>query len=181
MCTFTNPRTRNCRSPSLLLIHAWQNSTTLPRLTTTCPISAALYVQVGSNNSRPRRRCCSNAGILVLMVELALERHVFAQRGKRLEYFTIAWNSLEGIVAVVAGAMAGSISLVGFGLDSFIEVISGATLLWRMSVDADLSRRERNEKLSLRIVGISFLALTAYIAFESVTDMLEKKAPEHSL
>src|SRR5205809_7372742 len=95
MCTFTNPRTRNCRSPSLLLIHAWQNSTTLPRLTTTCPISAALYVQVGSNNSRPRRRCCSNAGILVLMVELALERHVFAQRGKRLEYFTIAWNRSE--------------------------------------------------------------------------------------
>jgi len=64
------------------------------------------------------------------MVELALDRHVFAQRGKRLEYFTIAWNSLEGIVAVVAGILAGSISLVGFGVDSFIEVASGAALLW---------------------------------------------------
>jgi len=110
-----------------------------------------------------------------------LDRRLLAQHGKRLEYFTIAWNTLEGLVAVIAGAIAGSISLVGFGLDSFIEVTSGATLLWRMSVDADESRRERNEKLSLRIVGISFLALAAYIAFESVTDLLEKKAPEHSL
>src|SRR5947199_9376528 len=115
------------------------------------------------------------------MPEAALDRRLIAQRGKRLEYFTIAWNTLEGLVAVIAGAMAGSISLVGFGLDSFIEVISGATLLWRMSVDADLSRRERNEKLSLRIVGISFLALAAYIAFESITDMLGKKGPEHSV
>jgi divalent metal cation (Fe/Co/Zn/Cd) transporter len=115
------------------------------------------------------------------MPEAALDRRLIAQRGKRLEYFTIAWNTLEGLVALIAGAMAGSISLVGFGLDSFIEVISGATLLWRMSVDADLSRRERNEKLSLRIVGISFFALAAYIAFESITDLLGKKAPEHSL
>src|SRR5216110_3044037 len=181
MCTFTNPRTRNCRSPSLLLIHAWQNSTTLPRLTTTCPISAALYVQVGSNNSRPRRRCCSNAGILVLMVELALERHVFAQRGKRLEYFTIAWNSLEGIVAVVAGTFAGSISLVGFGIDSFIEVTSGSALLWRMSVDAEVQRRELNERRALRIVGVCFLLLAAYLAYESVLDLWSRRAPEHSI
>src|SRR2546422_6878298 len=123
------------------------------------------------------RRICYSS----FMSEAALDRRLIAQRGKRLEYFTIAWNTLEGLVAVIAGAMAGSISLVGFGLDSFIEVISGATLLWRMSVDADLSRRERNEKLSLRIVGISFLVLAAYIAFESIADLLEKKAPEHSL
>jgi len=87
------------------------------------------------------------------MAELAVDRHVFAQRGKRLEYFTIAWNSIEGIVAVVAGVLARSISLVGFGVDSFIEVASGATLLWRMSVDADEHRRERIERLSLRVVG----------------------------
>src|SRR5438309_3050017 len=98
------------------------------------------------------------------MPEAALDRRSIAQRGKRLEYFTIAWNTLEGLVAVIAGAMAGSISLVGFGLDSFIEVISGATLLWRMPVDADLSRRERNEKLSLRIVGISAPASPARTA-----------------
>ena len=81
------------------------------------------------------------------------EREVIAHHGKRLEYFTIVWNSLEGLIAIVAGLLAGSISLVGFGMDSFIEVASGATLLWRMSVDEDVERRERNEKLSLRIVG----------------------------
>jgi hypothetical protein len=93
------------------------------------------------------------------MSEQAIARHQVAHRGKRLEYFTIAWNSLEGLIGIAAGALAGSISLVGFGIDSLIEVTSGATLLWRMSVDADVGRRERNERLSLRIVGSCFLAL----------------------
>ncbi|PYT61466.1 MAG: hypothetical protein DMG46_04245 [Acidobacteria bacterium] len=114
------------------------------------------------------------------MVELALERHVFAQRGKRLEYFTIAWNSLEGIVAVVAGVIAGSISLVGFGVDSFIEVISGTALLWRMSVDAEEHHRERIEQTALRIEGACFLALAAYVSYEAVSNLMERRAPEHA-
>jgi divalent metal cation (Fe/Co/Zn/Cd) transporter len=114
-------------------------------------------------------------------MEIALDRQAVARRGKRLEYFTIAWNSLEGLVALVAGALAGSISLVGFGIDSFIEVTSGTVLLWRMSVDADVRRRERNEQLSLRIVGVCFLALAAYVGYESISDLISKKAPEHSI
>src|SRR6478609_7024502 len=115
------------------------------------------------------------------MAELALERQAVAERGKRLEYFTIGWNVLEGLVAIVAGLMAGSISLVGFGIDSFIEVTSASVLLWRMSVDADIARRERNERLSLKIVGSCFLALSAYIGYESVADLVSRKAPEHSI
>jgi len=114
-------------------------------------------------------------------MEIALDRQAVARRGKRLEYFTIAWNSLEGLVALVAGALAGSISLVGFGIDSLIEVTSGTVLLWRMSVDADVRRRERNEQLSLRIVGVCFLALAAYVGYESISDLISKKAPEHSI
>jgi divalent metal cation (Fe/Co/Zn/Cd) transporter len=114
-------------------------------------------------------------------MEIALDRQAVARRGKQLEYFTIAWNSLEGVVAVVAGALAGSISLVGFGIDSFIEVTSGGVLLWRMSVDADLRKRERREKLSLRIVGVCFLALAAYVGYESISDLVSKKPPEHSI
>ena len=115
------------------------------------------------------------------MVEVALNRQAAAQRGKRLEYFTVAWNSLEGLVALTAGALAGSISLVGFGIDSFIEVTSGTVLLWRLSVDANVRTRERNERLGLRIVGVCFLALAVYVGYESVSDLFYKKPPEHSL
>jgi divalent metal cation (Fe/Co/Zn/Cd) transporter len=116
------------------------------------------------------------------MAEIAvLERTAVVRRGRRLEYFTIAWNALEGLVAIIAGAIAGSISLVGFGMDSFIEVTSGSVLLWRMSVDADVLRREQNEKWALKIVGICFTALAGYIAYESATDLWSKRAPDHSV
>src|SRR6476620_3038818 len=110
-----------------------------------------------------------------------LERKTVVLRGRRLEYFPIAWNALEGLVAVVAGAIAGSISLVGFGIDSFIEVTSGSALLWRMSVDGEVHRRELNEKRALRIVGTCFLLLAAYIAYESAIDLWSRHAPEHSI
>jgi divalent metal cation (Fe/Co/Zn/Cd) transporter len=114
-------------------------------------------------------------------MDAMLNREAVARRGKHVEWFTIAWNSMEGLVAVISGAFAGSISLVGFGIDSFIEVISGAVLLWRMSVDADIQRRERNEKRSVRVVGICFLALALYVGYESVSDLITRKAPDHSL
>jgi divalent metal cation (Fe/Co/Zn/Cd) transporter len=88
---------------------------------------------------------------------------------------------MEGLVAVFSGVLAGSISLIGFGIDSFIEVISGSVLLWRMSVDSDSQRRERNDKLSLRIVGVCFLALASYVGYESLSDLISQKAPEHSV
>ncbi len=116
-----------------------------------------------------------------MAVTTILERPVVVRRGRRLEYFTVAWNTLEGLVAVIAGAVAGSVSLVGFGIDSFIEVTSGSALLWRMSVDADEHRRERNERQALQIVGVCFLCLAAYITYESAADLWSKRAPEHSI
>jgi divalent metal cation (Fe/Co/Zn/Cd) transporter len=110
-----------------------------------------------------------------------LERSAVVVRGQRLEYFTIGWNTFEGLVAVIAGAMAGSISLVGFGIDSFIEVTSGSVLLWRMSVDSDVHLREINEKRALRFVGACFLLLVAYITYDSIADLWSKRAPEHSI
>jgi divalent metal cation (Fe/Co/Zn/Cd) transporter len=116
-----------------------------------------------------------------MVQSVILERPAIVRHGRRLEYFTITWNALEGLVAVVAGAIAGSISLVGFGIDSFIEVTSGSVLLWRMSVDADVRRRVRNEKRALRIVGVCFLLLAVYIAYGSGTDLWSGRAPEHSI
>jgi divalent metal cation (Fe/Co/Zn/Cd) transporter len=116
------------------------------------------------------------------MAETAvLERATAVRHGRRLEYFTIGWNALEGLVAVIAGAIAGSVSLIGFGIDSIIEVTSGSVLLWRMSVDADVHRRERNERRALQIVGACFLCLAVYITYESATDLWSKRAPEHSI
>lgn len=96
------------------------------------------------------------------------------RRGRRLEYFTIAWNCAEALVAIVSGVMAGSIALVGFGLDSVIEVGSGSVLLWRL-------RDERRERRALQLVGVSFLALAAYVLVESVRDLWGHEAPERSL
>ena len=116
------------------------------------------------------------------MAETAiLERTAVVHRGRKLEYFTIGWNSLEGLVAVAAGAVACSISLVGFGIDSFIEVTSGSVLLWRMSVDADVPRRKRNERCALKVVGTCFIFLGLYVAYESSMDLWSKRSPEHSI
>ena len=110
-----------------------------------------------------------------------LDRASVVRRGRRLEYFTVIWNALEGLIAVIAGLLAGSISLVGFGVDSFIEVTSGTVLLWRMSIDANVRDRERNEKRALRIVVLCFLLLALYIALESGSDLWFRRAPEHSV
>jgi len=110
---------------------------------------------------------------------LSAERTAIARRGRRLEYFTIAWNSIEGLIAIAAGAFAGSISLVGFGVDSFIEVTSGAALLWRMSGDDD-ARREHRETITLRIVGGCFVALAVYVGYEAVMDLISSSQPRSS-
>lgn len=93
-----------------------------------------------------------------------------------MEYLTIAWNCAEAVVAIIAGLVAGSIALVGFGLDSVIEVSSGAIVLWRLFAD-----NERAERVALKLVGGSFLALAAYVAFDSVKTLWLREAPERSL
>jgi divalent metal cation (Fe/Co/Zn/Cd) transporter len=107
-------------------------------------------------------------------------RAALARHGRALEYFTIGWNSLEGLIAVGSGLLAGSVSLVGFGVDSFIEVTSGAALLWRMSGDADHCERERREAMTVRVVGACFLALAAYVAYDASTNLWWKTRSEPS-
>ncbi len=99
------------------------------------------------------------------------------QLGRRLEYLTIAWNSLEAIAAIGAGLFAGSIALVGFGVDSVIETSSGAVMLWRLR---DGERGEARERVALRLVGVSFLFLAAYVAFDAVKSLVMREPPEAS-
>jgi divalent metal cation (Fe/Co/Zn/Cd) transporter len=110
-----------------------------------------------------------------------IDRGALARRGQRLEYFTIGWNSIEALAALITGLLAGSIALVGFGLDSVIEVVSGAALLWRLHRDVDAQQREKAERFALSIVGSSFLALAAYITVDSLRSLFLRKSPEHSL
>ena len=98
-------------------------------------------------------------------------------RGRFLEYITIIWNLLEGIISVGAGLLAGSIALIGFGFDSFIESASGGVLLWRLHLDRP-ERREQAERLALKFVGLSFLLLAAYVAFDAVKSLIKRETPE---
>lgn len=103
-------------------------------------------------------------------------RRELIRRGWYLEYFTIGYNSLEGLIAVVAGLIAGSIALVGFGFDSLIEVTSGVALLWRLQADVDEQRRERVEAISLRIVGACFMVLAIYVSYDSIKSLIRSEA-----
>jgi divalent metal cation (Fe/Co/Zn/Cd) transporter len=106
-------------------------------------------------------------------------RAVSVRRGRSLEYFTIGWNLLEGIISIGSGLVAGSIALVGFGFDSLIEVSSGAALAWRLHLDAP-QQRERAEARALKLVGICFIALAAYVSFDSAKSLLRHEAPDKS-
>jgi divalent metal cation (Fe/Co/Zn/Cd) transporter len=110
-----------------------------------------------------------------------LTRAEHLQRGILLEYLTIAWNVLEGFVAVLSGAVSGSIALVGFGIDSFIETSSGAILLWRLKAEHRGRDAVQAERRALKLVGASFMLLAAYVAFDSVKALVEKEAPDRSL
>ena len=110
-----------------------------------------------------------------------VERAIAVERGKGLEYFTIVYNSAEALIALVAGAIAGSVALVGFGLDSLIEVSSGAALLWRLHHDHDPVHRARAEQMALRAVGACFLALAAYVTWKSIECLWSRQAPQRSI
>lgn len=77
--------------------------------------------------------------------------------------------------------LAGSVALLGFGFDSVIEVTSGATLLWRLYADVDEERRERVEQRALRIVGVSFLLLAAYVLFDAGKSLIRREPPDESM
>jgi len=108
------------------------------------------------------------------------DRGAMARRGRRLQYATIAWNSGEFVVAVVAGLVSGSVALVGFGVDSAIEVTSSLAALWRLRRDADDADRARAEQRSLRAIGVCFLLLAAYVAGDAALSLARRQAPEVS-
>jgi divalent metal cation (Fe/Co/Zn/Cd) transporter len=101
----------------------------------------------------------------------------FIRRARRLEYFTLGWNLTEALVAMFAGLFAGSIALIGFGIDSVIESMSGGILLWRLQAH---NGDENREQRALKLVGVSFFLLAIYVAFEATKSLIKREVPNAS-
>ncbi len=107
----------------------------------------------------------------------------FQRKALLLSYFTVGYNILEGIISLAAGYLAGSIALMGFGLDSFVESLSGSVMIWRFGRHQGLSaeEEERIERKAVKIIGYTFLALSAYVAYESLKKLYFQEVPAPSL
>ena len=113
----------------------------------------------------------------------AARREELHRRGLWLEWFTVAWNVVEAVVAIGVGLAVGSVALVGFGVDSGIEVISAVALLWRLyraGPNASAQEHGDAERKALYLVVATFFLLAAYILYEAVGALLSGEGPETS-
>lgn len=101
----------------------------------------------------------------------------------RLEYLTVGWNVMEAAVALAAGWMAGSIALVGFGLDSVIEVTAAGMLIWRLRCELKCLHPTHAgaERRALKVVGATFFLLAAYVGYQALGQLFNRQAPQVSL
>jgi len=100
-----------------------------------------------------------------------------------LSIFTVVYNVIEGVIAITAGIIAGSAALIGFGVDSFVESLSGSVMIWRFQGRSTLSEeaQERIESKALKLIGVTFFILGLYVAYEAVRTLYFQTAPESSL
>jgi len=111
----------------------------------------------------------------------APDRELLVRRGLVLSYGTAIYNSLEGLIAIGAGLVAGSVALVGFGVDSAIELSASGAAIWRLRSDQGAERRERSERRTLRVVGVLFLALALFVAADAVRTLVFREEPRESV
>ena len=107
----------------------------------------------------------------------------YKKRALILSYFTVGYNIFEGVVSIIAGILANSIALEGFGMDSFIESLSGSIMIWRFKKYGKISRdeEERVEKRAAKLVAISFFILAAYVLYESIRKLYSREIPDPSI
>lgn len=100
-----------------------------------------------------------------------------------LSVFTVGYNVVEGIISITAGLLSGSIALQGFGVDSFIESISGSIMIWRFKRYDSISKKEEEkvEKIAQRLVAVSFFILSVYIVYESVSKLILQEVTRPSI
>jgi len=113
----------------------------------------------------------------------AADRGRLLARALRLEYLTVGWNVVEGVIAVAAALAAGSVALLGFGIDSFVESASGTILIWRLLAErrsTDEERIEQVERRARQLVALSLALLAAYVALDAVTSLAAGERPDAS-
>lgn len=110
-----------------------------------------------------------------------IERGALVRRGLLLNYATIGYNTIEAVVSLVAGMLAGSVALVGFGIDSVIEVTASGAAQWRLRSDTEPVRRERVERISLRLIGACFLGLAAYVTIDAGKSLWLRERPSRTI
>ncbi|MFC8866613.1 cation transporter [Streptomyces sp. NPDC057148] len=120
------------------------------------------------------------AGISISFGPSQARREVLARRVRLLVAATIAYNVIEAIVAITAGAIASSSALIGFGLDSIIEVSSAAAVAWQFSA-RDHAVREAREQTTLRIIAVSFFALAVYVTFDAARALVGTSEADRSI
>lgn len=105
------------------------------------------------------------------------------KKGLNLEYFTVGYNVVEALVSIVFGHMAKSIALIGFGLDSIVESLSGMVLIWRLRQHGKITeeKEEEIERKATKFVAITFFVLGFYVLFESLKKLIVKEMPDPSL
>jgi len=115
----------------------------------------------------------------------AIEVERLTRRGLRLAWFTVGYNVVEGVLAVAAGVSAGLVSLIGFGIDSGIESLSGVLVALRLSArlrsgEIDAVREEARERLTLRLVAVTFFLLAAYVTVDGIRSLVAAERPDTS-
>ena len=113
-----------------------------------------------------------------------ISRSTAVAHALRLEYLTVGWNIVEGLVAVAAAHSAQSVALLGFGIDSFVECLSGGILIWRLHAERAATDRcaiERLDRRAHKMVAVSLLVLAAYIMLNAAWSLREHERPRPSL
>ena len=109
------------------------------------------------------------------------DRVALVRRGLRLNYLTMGYNAFEAIASLIAGALAGSVALVGFGVDSLVEMSASVAAQWRLRVDVDATRRAHAESVTRTIIGWCFVALAVYVSADSAKTLWFVERPERSI
>ena len=120
--------------------------------------------------------------LVVSTVVSRLSRPVAVAWARRLNRLTITWNAVEGVAVIVIGIRASSISLIGWGFDSFVELVAGLVLAWRLRLErGDADTRHAADRRAQRLIAACFAVLAAYVLAESLRDLVAGNPPDGSI